>query len=79
MKYLIIALIILLVMFIVSAKIGIKQNKEIKQYKEVIKKQGEVNNAKEEIGEKISNINNSDIESNFNNSINILHNYSKNK
>mgnify|MGYP003318966337 CR=1 FL=1 len=74
MKYLIILMLVLFVGFLISVKIAISQNQKIKKYKEEIEKNNEVKNAYKEINKKIKSINND-----FNNSINILSDYSKNK
>lgn len=74
MKYLIILMLVLFVGFLISVKIAISQNEKIKKYKEEIEQNNEVKNAHKEIDKKIKSINND-----FNNSINILSDYSKNK
>jgi hypothetical protein len=73
MKYLIILMLVLFVGFLISVKIAISQNEKIKKYKEEIEKNNEVKNVYKEINKKIKSIND------FNNSINILSDYSKNK
>lgn len=73
MKYLIILMLVLFVGFLISVKIAISQNEKIKKYKEEIEQNNEVKNAHKEIDKKIKSIND------FDNSINILSDYSKNK
>lgn len=73
MKYLIILMLVLFVGFLISVKIAISQNEKIKKYKEEIEENNEVKNAHKEINKKIKSIND------FDKSINILSDYSKNK
>lgn len=72
MKYLIACIIALVLAFIIMAKITIVQHKKINQLKQELQKEKKIEKQKEKIN---TGNNNAD----FNNSINILHNYAKDK
>lgn len=71
-KYLIIAVLILIVFAILSVKINFAQGKKNKELKKELKKNESIKKQKE----KINTHNNS---TDFNNSVNVLQNYSKRK
>lgn len=72
MIYLIVFICILLIALAISIKINIKQSEDKKQLKNKI-------NKLEVINEKMSKINTGDVKSDFNNSIELLHNYANRK
>lgn len=72
MKYLIISLVGLLIAFIILMKIAISQNDKIAQLKNELKKEKKIEKQKEKI-------NSGDVQSDFNESINILSDYSNRK
>ena len=72
MIYLIVFICILLLALTISIKINIKQSEDKKQLKDKI-------NKLEAINEKMSKINTGDVKSDFNESIELLHNYANNK
>lgn len=72
MIYLIVFICILLIALAISIKINIKQSEDKKQLKNKI-------NKLEAINEKMSKINTGDVKSDFNNSIELLHNYANRK